>query len=86
MKDTNCLVEVFRTGEATIGYITAVTITYFMDVAHIHGFSGKPTIACFRELKRYLKNKGIRFVYFSRKDSEGKLRKICIELKDVYGN
>lgn len=76
MKLDNTLVEVFRTGECAEGYTTAVTISYFLNTAYIHGFSGQPTLACFRELKAYLKARGVAKAVIAKKDAEGNFREV----------
>ena len=55
----NPVVEIFSTNKRKQGYTTAVTITYFLDWAFIHGFSSTPKFSCHREVKNHLKSKGV---------------------------
>lgn len=64
------IVEIFRTAEdkANYDFKSAVTISYFGDIAFIQGLSGTFTTKCWREVVDYLENKGIKQIQYYRKD------------------
>lgn len=74
------IVEVYRTQECKINYSfkSAVTISYFGDIAFIQGLSGTFTTKCWKEIYEYLEKKGIRQGQYFRK---GKLKVIWVDPK-----
>lgn len=80
----NPLVEIFRTNKRKQGYTTAVTITYFLDWAFLHGFSSTPTFNCLREIKVYLKTKGVTKA-FAAKQRGGVIRPVEYSIRPTKG-
>ncbi len=63
------ITEVYRTNENRQDYTftSCVTLTYFGDTVFIQALSGTFTIACWRELRTYLQDKGIKEAKYLRR-------------------
>lgn len=63
------VVEIYRTQEQAekFQFKAVVTISYFADCAMLQGMSGTFTRECWRELQRYLLERGVNRVQYIRR-------------------
>lgn len=77
------IVDVHRTPAKGRRYGVAITITYFLDKAFLQAFSSIPNLADSRDLRRYLRSRGVNEILWAKADGQGNFREVSLKLRPI---